>query len=98
VFVADDGSAFSIDRTTIFNFPQGRLVARGLTTVVPIFGSSSPDFTHVVGDVDDATDNIVSGTRRFANATGNVRLSGIVNLTTFPAVIDFNCIFVIDLD
>ena len=97
VEVSPDGM-FSINRTTIFNMPEGRLVATGLTTVVPIFGGSSPDFTHVVGDVDDATDNIVSGTRRFQNATGNVRLSGIVNLSTFPDSIGFNCIFVIDLD
>ena len=97
-FAEVDGASFSINRTTVFNFPEGRLVASGLTTVVPIFGGSSPDFTHVVGDVDDATDNIVSGTGRFKNATGNVRLSGIVNLSSFPTTIGFNCIFVIDLD
>ena len=97
--ILDGGDAgISIDRTTIFNFPQGRLVARGLTTVVPIFGSSSPGFTHVVGDVDDATDNIVSGTGRFKNASGNVRLSGIVNLADLPTTLRFNCVFVIDMD
>lgn len=90
--------SFSIDRTTIFKFPQGDLVANGLTTVVPIFGASSPDFTHVVGDVDNATQNIVSGTKRFAGRTGNVRLSGIVNMASFPTSIGFNCIFIIDLD
>ncbi|MCP4202854.1 MAG: hypothetical protein GY769_13100 [bacterium] len=90
---------FSVDRTTIFNFPQGRLVARGLTTVVPIFGDSSPVYTHVVGDVDDQTSNIESGgTRRFRRATGNVRLSGIVGMGDYPNTVEFNCIFVIDLD
>ncbi|MCH7624483.1 MAG: hypothetical protein IIC83_01025 [Chloroflexi bacterium] len=98
VEISEDETMFSIERTTVFNMPEGRLVARGLTTVVPIFGGSSPDFTHVVGDVDDATDNIVSGTKRFKNATGSVRLSGIVNLSTFPNSIGFNCIFIIDLD
>jgi hypothetical protein len=97
-FVVIDGSSFSINRTTVFNFPQGRLVASGLTTVVPIFGGSSPAYTHVVGDVDDGAANVVSGTNRFAGRTGNVRLSGIVNLGDFPNTIDFNCIFVIDLD
>ena len=96
-----DGGAdgISIDRTTIFNFPRGRLFANGLTTVVPIFGASSPDYTHVVGDVDSTTQNLLPlGTGRFRDATGSVRLSGIVNLTDFPDSILFNCIFVIDLD
>ena len=91
-----------VDRTTVFNFHKGkmkgRLVARGMTTVVPIFGASSPDYSHVVGDVDSSTSNIVSGTKKFKHSTGNVRLSGIVNLGDFPNTILFNCIFVIDLD
>ena len=91
-------TGISVNRTTIFNFPQGELRANGTTTVVPIFGASSPDYTHVVGDVDDTTLNIISGTKRFAGRTGNVRLSGIVNLGDFPNTILFNCIFIIDLD
>ena len=88
-----------VDRTTVFNLPEGRLVARGNTTVVPIFGASSPDYTHVVGDVDSTTNNVVlgMGTNSFKNSTGSVRLSGIVNLSV-PGEILFNCIFVIDLD
>ena len=97
--LADDGAgSFSINRTTIFSFPQGQLVANGLTTVVPVFGGSSPGSTHIVGDVDDSTLNIVSGTHAFAGSSGNVRLSGAVNLANFPNTIGFNCIFIIDLD
>ena len=96
---AIEDTAFEVDRTTIFNFPQGRLVARGNTTVVPkLFGPSSPAYTHVVGDVDEVTSNVVSGTNRFRNVTGDVRLSGIVNMSAFPGSVLFNCIFVIDLD
>lgn len=73
-------------------------MTNGLTSVVPIFGDSSPGFTHVVGDVDPGTNNAIFGTKRFANATGDVRLSGIVDLTNFPDEMGFNCIFVIDLD
>jgi hypothetical protein len=91
-------TSFSINRTTIFKFPQGELHANGLTTVVPIFGDSSPDSTHVVGDVDDSTQNVVFGTKAFSMRTGNVRLSGAVNLADFPNTIGFNCIFVINLD
>ena len=100
-------TGLSINRTTIFNLPQGVVVANGLTTVVPIFGTalatSSPAYTHIVGDVDDSTANLVPdlGTRRFAGRTGNVRLSGIVNLVGLgdtPPTLLFNCIFIIDLD
>ena len=95
-----EDTAFLVDRTTIFNFPQGRLVARGNTAVVPkLFGDSSPEYTHVVGDVDEVTNNVVSGTNRFGNVTGgDVRLSGIVNMSAFPVSVLFNCVFVIDLD
>ena len=99
LIILDAGAAgMSVDRTTVFNFPEGRMVARGLTTVVPIFGDASPEYTHVVGDVNPNTLNVISGTKRFEDRTGNVRLSGIVNLSDFPNFIEFNCIFVIDLD
>ena len=88
----------TLDRTTFFSFPQGELVASGVTTVAPILNGSL-DFTHIVGDI-PATDfdSIVSGTKRFANSTGRVRLSGAVDLADFPASVGFNCVFVIDLD
>jgi hypothetical protein len=94
----DGVSSFSVNRTTVFNFPQGQLIANGLTSVVPVFGDSSPESTHIVGDVDDSTQNIVDGTSAFAQRTGNVRLSGAVNLANFPNTVGFNCIFVITLD
>ena len=91
-------AGLSINRTTVFKFPQGDLHANGLTTVVPIFGDSSPGSTHIVGDVDDSTQNVVFGTKAFRMRTGNVRLSGAVNLADFPNTLGFNCIFVINLD
>lgn len=42
--------------------------------------------------------SVVSGTGRFDNASGRVRLSGAVEMANFPDSIGFNCIFVIDLD
>jgi hypothetical protein len=95
---ADSAGNILIDRTTVFDFPSGRLITHGATTVVPIFGNSSPAYTHVVGDVDEATQNIIGGTHNFANKTGDVRLSGIVNLADLPDSILFNCIFIIDFD
>ncbi len=89
---------FLINRTTIFNFPQGTLYANGPTSVVPKTGGS-PDITHIVGDIPAmGTNSIVGGTGRFAGATGRVRLSGAVNMIDFPGAIGFDCIFIIDLD
>ncbi len=92
------GGGISLNRTTFFHFPEGDLVANGITTVAPVTGGS-PGFTHVVGDIPAAgTNSIIDGTQRFAGATGSVRLSGAVDLSGFPAATGFNCIFVIDLD
>ena len=92
------GDGLSLNRTTFFHFPQGDLVASGITTVAPVTGGS-PGFSHVVGDIPaPGTNSILSGTRRFAGATGSVRLSGAVDLSGFPGATTFNCIFVIDLD
>ena len=66
--------------------------------------NNSPEITHIVGDIsENATDsggNILAeyGTGRFSNRDGAVRLSGAVNMSGFPGVIVFTCIFVIDLD
>lgn len=91
------GSGFYLERTTYFNFPQGELVARGITTMQPIL-AGSPSTTHLTGDIPEEDDNnILSGTKRFQNASGRVRLSGAATLLANGDVI-FNCIFIIDLD
>jgi hypothetical protein len=96
ITAVDNG--FLVNRTTIFDFPQGKLYANGPTSVVPTTGGS-PGVTHIVGDIPaDGTNSIVGGTKRFANASGSVRLSGAVDMSAFPGTIGFDCIFVIDLD
>jgi hypothetical protein len=91
------GDGFYMDRTTYFNFPQGELVARGVTTMQPVL-AGSPSVTHLSGDIPDEGDNnILSGTKRFQNASGRVRLSGAAALLANGDVL-FNCIFIIDLD
>jgi hypothetical protein len=92
------GDGFALDRTTFMYFPSGDLVAAGPTTVMPFTTNALP-YTHVVGDLPDATVNsIVDGTRRFAGRTGRVRLSGAVGMADFPVSVLFNCIFIIDMD
>jgi hypothetical protein len=96
--IAPVGDGFLINRTTIFDFPQGKLYANGPTSVTPKTGGS-PNITHIVGDIPaDGANSIVGGTKRFAGATGRVRLSGAVNMGEFPGTIGFNCVFIIDLD
>ncbi len=88
--------------TTTFNLPQGTLTTQGLTTVAKVMQVTN---TPAIGEVTHftaaaGTDNaILGGTSRFRNATGTVRLSGMVNLSELGSgVITFDCIFVIDLD
>ena len=89
----------SLVGTTIFNFTGGAtIVSRGNTTVMPVL-HGSPGFTHITGAGADGN-GILSGTRQYANASGSVRLSGMVNMSRLASdgQITFDCIFVINLD
>ena len=96
-----DDPGIKLTGTTIFNFPQGQLVSRGLTTVQPILHGAN-GFTHTTGAPAPLVgSNIIDGTKAFKNASGTVRLSGLVNLASFtgegtPAT--FDCVFVVNLD
>lgn len=81
--------------TTIFRFPQGDLVQRGVVTIQRMM-TPSTRATHATAALPE-TNNILSGTRRFANVSGKVRLSGAVDMSAFPDL-TLDCIFVIDLD
>ena len=89
--------------TTTFNLPQGSVTTQGYTTVArvqqdtesPAIGTIT-HFTAAAG-----TGNaIIGGTKRFENATGTSRLSGLVNLSDLLVTneITFDCIFVVDVD
>ncbi len=93
------GGGLSLVGTTIFEMPQGQLVSRGLTTVQPTT-HGSPDVTHITGAIPDGSNDVLSGTKKFKNAAGTVRLSGAVNMSKLASdgEITFDCIFVINLD
>lgn len=95
------GEGIALVGRTIFNFPGGTLVSRGLTTVQPTT-HGSPTVTHITGAIPTAGENsILSGTGRFKNAAGSVRLSGAVKMDPLAdgrLKITFDCIFVIDLE
>ncbi len=91
---------------TIFNFPGGTLVTRGLTSVQPTT-HGSPDFSNITGAIPTAGENsVLAGTGRFRNVSGAVRLSGAVKMVPIDngpgreddqLEITFDCIFDINL-
>lgn len=90
-------------RTSFLNFPgRNTVVARGLTSVSYAPGIFAAGFTHTVGDIPggDSDSALLPdlGTGLFAGRTGAARLSGAVDMSSFPGAIRFNCIFVVDLD
>lgn len=99
------GTGVALVGTSYFHMPQGTLITRGLTSVQPVLQPTvttwGQNITHITGA--SGTGNaIIGGTKRFAGATGTVRLSGMVDLSEFGGNIEdpmtFDCLFVIDLD
>lgn len=100
-------SGVALVGTTTFKLPQGNIVTQGRTTVqeavttpLPTTTEGEP-ITHITG-ASAAGNSIIGGTKKYKNATGTVRLSGLVNLLNFGMAIGdkifFDCLFVIDLD
>ena len=90
-----DAGNFAITNTTFFNFHGGQLVSQSRTSIREVVEPAAGGATHITGDV-DSVDNILGGTRRFHNASGDVRLSGAVDMSQFGAgIISFTCIFCI---
>lgn len=95
--VSNVGEGLALTGTAFFNFDDGTLVTRGLTSVQPKTHGSSP-ITHITGAVPTASSNdILSGTGQFEGVTGGVRLSGAVDMSKVSSdnEITFNCVFVI---
>jgi hypothetical protein len=99
------GGGVALVGTTTFRLPQGTIVTQGRTTVQPVVQPTTTTdgqtITHTTG-ASAAGNSILEGTKRFRNATGTVRLSGLVDLTDFKEAagdsIFFDCLFVMDLD
>lgn len=99
----DECGGIKVIGTTVFNFPQGTLISRGLTSVQPTTHGSTGR-THITGSIPEPGDNnILHGTKRFKKASGPVRLSGAVTMQPdVPSLgdltISFDCLFVIELE
>ena len=94
-----DNGGMALTATSFFYFPGGTLVSQGLVSVQPKFHGLE-EFTHVVGAAPSPSENsVVYGDGKFENASGSVRLSGLVNLSELNSAgkIVFDCVFVIDI-
>lgn len=85
--------------TSFFHFPGGTLVSQGLVTVQPRLHGLE-DYTHVTGAAPSPNENnVIYGDRKFRNAAGSVRLSGLVNMENVGSgIIVFDCVFIIDIE
>ena len=91
--------------TTTFRLPQGTFVTQGRTTVQPVLKPTTTTDGHLITNTTGASaagNSILEGTKKYKDATGTVRLSGLVDLTNFNLVnggmIFFDCLFVVDMD
>ena len=100
--ITEDGDGLRLVGTTTFNFPQGQLVTRGLTTVQPLLHGEN-GFTHATAAPPplNGESNILSGTGAFEDSVGSgtARLSGLVDMSRLgtEGLLTFDCLFVIDL-
>lgn len=103
--VTPTGTGVALVGTTYFHLPSGTLITRGKTSVQPVFHPTTTPkgqpITHITGAASDKN-SVIGGTGRFANATGKVRLSGMVDMTNFAGNVGnpivFDCLFIVDLD
>ena len=108
------GDGLQIEAKTFFFLRKGLLVNHGCTSARPFFaGVGDAGVTHMTGSIPEGefgvepspileceeAGGLILATRGFHNSTGEVRLSGAVNLSNAGAgEITFSCLFVIDLD
>lgn len=103
--VTPTGTGVALVGTTYFHLPAGTLITRGKTSVQPVLQPTITPrgltVTHITGAASDQN-SVIGGTGRFANASGKVRLSGMVSMANFSGnagdPIVFDCLFVVDLD
>jgi hypothetical protein len=108
------GDGLQIEAKTFFFLPKGMIVNHGCTSVRPFFaGVGDAGATHITGSIPGSefgveplpileckeTGGVILTTRGFRNTSGDVRLSGAVDLSNAgEGEITFSCIFVLDLD
>lgn len=91
--------ALAVDAVSFFIFPQGKIVAKGRTSLqpfVPGFGNGgTPPRTHITGSIPSEPN--LRGTRAFRRIKGTARVSGAVALEgTENGNPFFDCLWVLD--
>ena len=85
--------------TAFFEFPEGTIVARGLTSVRPTFaGHGSEPVTHGTTAIPTPGENsVLEASGAFAGLEASVRLGGAVNMSNLASATEmtFDCLFVI---
>jgi hypothetical protein len=108
------GDGLQIEAKTFFFLNNGTIVNHGCTSVRPFFaGVGDAGATHITGSIPGGefgvepspipecagAEGVILATRGFHNLSGEVRLSGAVNLSNAGAgEITFSCLFVLDFD
>ena len=103
--VQDKADGLGIAGTTFFNMPEGTFIIRGKISVQPVLEEtileSGQTISHITG-ASNIGNAIIGGTGIYENSTGNVRLSGMVDMTNFSKnegdLMVFDCLLVIHLD
>lgn len=98
--VQPKANGLTILGTTFFYLPQGTIVTRGKISIQPVLEettlASGQQATHLTGASSEGN-TIIEGTGIYADTTGNIRLSGLVDMSHFEMnegdVISFNCLF-----
>jgi len=98
--VQPKANGLTILGTTFFYLPQGTIVTRGRISIQPVLEEtileSDQVVTHMTGASSEGN-TIIEGTGIYANSSGNIRLSGLVDMSHFEMnegdVISFNCLF-----
>lgn len=99
--MVNDAGVVTLIGTTYFNLPKGTIIGRGFLTVSPIAPGtktiSGMKVTHITGGASKGRKSIIGGTGIYEGARGNVRLSGMVNMSKFQGKrgdpVGFSCLF-----
>jgi hypothetical protein len=95
-----ENGGMALTATSFFHFPGGTLVSEGLVSVRPKLHGLD-EYTHVVGAAPAPSENnVIYADGNFEDAAGSVRLSGLVNLSRLQefGIINFDCVFIIDIE
>ena len=100
----DSGGGAGFVGTTFLNFPDGTIIAQGNFTAQPVLRETATitgvPITAITGAAKEGN-SFIGGTGKYENSAGNVRVSGMVDVTNYAFMpgdpLYFDCIFEIQL-